>query len=105
MKTPVIILCTLTMAAYLAAAVDIPSSERGKELFNSTSLGTNGKSCASCHRNGHGLEQVGDRDEATLAGIVSRCILGPLKGKEFASDSSDLMSLVMYVRTLGTARK
>ncbi len=105
MKSPIIFLCTLIMTAYLAAAVDLPSIERGKELFNSTSLGTNGKSCASCHRGGRYLTHVADKDETALAGIVNQCILGSLDGKEFAGDSSDLKSLVMYVQTLGSARK
>ena len=105
MKSQVIILCALTMIASLAAAVDVPSIERGKELFNSTSLGTNGKSCASCHLDGRGLDEVANRDEATLAGIVNGCITGPLRGKAFSSGSSNLKSLVMYIKTLGNAKK
>ena len=30
----------------------------GEKLFHSTSLGTNGKSCHSCHANGQGDSQV-----------------------------------------------
>lgn len=105
MKVPLLLLCTLTMSVSLAAAVDIPSSQRGKELFGSTSLGTSGKSCASCHQNGRGLEQMGSRDHDDLAGTVNQCIRGPLKGKPLAIGSNDLKSLVMYLKTLGSAGK
>jgi mono/diheme cytochrome c family protein len=105
MKSPIFIFCMLALATAIAAAADAPSIQRGKELFNSTSLGTNGKSCSSCHRDGRGLDQIADKDEAALADTVNQCILKPLKGKELAGDSNDLKSLVMYLQTLGSTGK
>jgi len=82
-----------------AIAIDAPSVDRGKELFTSTQLGTNGKSCASCHRNGKNLEGVGEYDDARLGGIVNQCIMKPLQGKALDPASNDLKSLVMYLKT------
>ena len=104
MKPFIIILCVLA-TAFLTGAANTPSIERGRELFNSTALGTNGKSCASCHGDGSGLSGVAAIDGARLAGIVNQCIRNPLKGKGLAADSSDMKSLVMYLRTLGAVRK
>lgn len=94
---------TLTMWAVslsLAMAADQPSLERGKELFNSTSLGTNGKSCASCHAGGDKLEEAAGFDQKQFEEIVNQCIVKALNGRALASGSSDLSSLVSYVRTL-----
>ena len=50
MKIRVMVFTVLLLAASLAMADEQPSAARGKELFNSTTLGTNGKSCAGCHK-------------------------------------------------------
>ncbi|QEM70195.1 cytochrome C [Geobacter sp. FeAm09] len=77
-----------------------PSPERGKELFNSVALGTNGKSCASCHPGGKGLEKSAASDPEKLAKVVNRCIVKALKGKALPSKSPDLASLVSYLKTI-----
>lgn len=82
--------------AYAAQGV---SMERGKELFESTSLGKNGKSCATCHPGGRKLEWAGTYDEAKLAGIANRCIQQALKGDPLPADSDDLKSLVLYLKS------
>ena len=94
---------TLTIWAVsltLAMAAGQPSLERGKELFNSTALGTNGKSCASCHAGGDKLEEIAGYSQQQFEEIVNRCIVMALKGKALAPGSSDLASLVAYVKTL-----
>jgi cytochrome c len=100
---------TLTMWAVslsLAMAASQPTVERGKELFNSTILGTNGKNCASCHPGGKGLEEAAGYDPKKLEKIVNQCIVKSLEGKALAPDSPDLTSLVAYVKTLApTATK
>jgi cytochrome c len=80
-----------------------PSTERGKELFNSTTLGTNGKSCASCHAGGKKLEEAAGYDQKQLEQIVNQCIVNALKGNALASGSPDLTSLVSYLKTLAPA--
>lgn len=92
-----------TTAAITATAAGGPSVELGRELFNSTSLGTNGKSCASCHPQGKGLEGAAASGEKRLEKIANLCIVQTLKGKELDSGSSELDSLVRYMKTLGIA--
>ncbi len=75
------------------------SLERGKELYESTKLGTNGKSCASCHPGGRKLEWAATYDETKLSVTANRCIVKALQGKALAADSDDLKSLVMYLKT------
>jgi cytochrome c peroxidase len=98
-------LCSLAVAASAAMASDIPSIERGKGLFNGTTLGTNGKSCATCHYAGKGLERAAGYDEVRLEKIINQCIGGPLKGTELAPDSTEMKSLIMYLQSLVTIGK
>ena len=76
----------------------VPSMERGKELFNSTKLGTNGKSCATCHRDGNKLAQAASYPDAELAEIINQCIKDPLEGKGLDPASSDMKSLITFIR-------
>lgn len=98
-------LCILAAAASLAPAAGGPSIERGRELFNSTNLGTNGKRCATCHPDGRGLSGAAAYDAARLGRIINQCISTPLKGRELPLDSPDLQSLIMYVQSLGAIGK
>ena len=86
-----------------AAAAEQPSMGQGMELFSSTALGTNGKSCSSCHAGGKGLKNVVGLDDADLSRIINQCIQKPLKGKALAPDSIELKSLSMYLRSLSNA--
>ena len=86
-----------------AMATDMPSLDRGRELFSGTTLGSNGKSCAGCHRDGKGLERISSYDEGELADIVNQCIRKPLAGKGLAPSSSDMRSLIIYIRSLNTS--
>lgn len=81
------------------AAAEPPSVEHGRQLFDSTALGTNGRSCSTCHAGGKGLEDVSGFDDAKLEMIINQCIQKPLKGQALATDSNELRSLVMYLRT------
>jgi mono/diheme cytochrome c family protein len=101
MKQRIPTFLALVALAAPAIAIDVPSMERGKELFTSTQLGTNGTSCAACHQDGKGLEGVAEYDDAQLGKIVNQCITKPLKGKALDPASSDLKSLVMYLKTFG----
>lgn len=94
------ILVVLTAFAAMASAASGPSVEQGKALFNSTALGTNGKSCAVCHPGGKGLEESADSDAKELEKISNTCIQKALKGKALAVGSDDLSSLVMYQKSL-----
>lgn len=98
-------LAVTAVVASLAFAADGPSIERGKELFNSLQLGTNGKSCASCHAGGKRLEHAAARDDAELAKIINNCIKGPIEGVGLDPASADMKSLVMYVRSFAAVGK
>lgn len=93
-------LCALVVGVSSVMAFAAPSVEQGKQLFNSTDLGTNGKRCATCHPDGKGLETAAGYDRVNLEMIVNQCIKKPLKGKELAPDSAEMQSLVMYVQSL-----
>jgi cytochrome c len=97
--------------------------ERGKALFQDTSLGTTGKSCESCHPNG-GLEGMSaegmktkplvgvkdrypgpfpgapDKGDTTLAGVINLCLTGPLGGEALAEDGQKMKDLLAYLESL-----
>ena len=79
--------------------------ERGRELFNSKTLGTNQKSCASCHPNGSKLQRAASYSDKRLTGIVNMCIKGMLQGKPLAPDSEDMASLIGYLRTFASPQR
>ncbi len=99
MKKIMAALAALAALTSLAVAADAPSLQRGRELFESTRLGTSGKSCAGCHPGGSKLAQVAPYDQAQLAEIINRCITNPLRGKALDPESADMESLIMYIRT------
>ena len=82
-----------------ANAVEGVSIERGKELFESAKLGTSGKSCATCHPGGKGLEWAGTSDDEKLEEISNKCIKKALQGKPLKEGSNELRSLVQYIKT------
>lgn len=107
MGTPIrtcIVLLVVTALAAAAFAGGTPSAEQGKALFSSASLGSNGKSCFTCHPGGKGLEESAVSNEKALERIVNQCIDKALKGKPLANGSPELSSLVMYLKTLGPAK-
>ena len=97
MKSSVLMLIALPLLASLAWAAE-PSMERGKELFNSTKLGTNGKSCATCHRDGKKLEKAATYADDELGALINQCIKNPLAGKGLDPYSSDMKSLIMFIK-------
>jgi cytochrome c len=82
---------------------------KGKALFEDTGLGTNGKSCASCHPGGEGLAGVAAeypvKDPETgetreLSDTINACITANLEGKALDPQSSEMKSLEAYLNTL-----
>jgi len=80
------------------------STERGKELFESTKLGTKPVSCASCHPNGSKLQRAASYGDKRLIKIVNQCIRVMLAGKPLPTDSDNMASLVSYLRIFGPIR-
>ncbi len=91
--------------ALAVVAAGGPSVERGRALFRDKALGTNGRSCASCHEGGKRFDELGEYDDKRLGAYANTCIEGMLKGKPLPPDSVDLRSLVLYLRTFQMERR
>ena len=89
-----------TFLASIAMAGEGPSKKLGKELFESPKLGSNGKSCADCHRNGKGLKKAAAYDAEELGNIINQCIRGPLEGNGLDTSSNEMKSLIIYIKSL-----
>jgi thiosulfate dehydrogenase len=96
-----------------AAAGEVEdAAARGQKLFVDAGLGTNGKSCDSCHTGlGKGdLPLTGRapfpkvfsmaKQVRTLDQTVQACIVNAVKGQPLAWDDPKLTDLVTYVSTL-----
>jgi len=71
----------------------------GKELF-STPLGSNRKSCSSCHPDGKGLQQADEYQGEQLREMINFCIRDALKGEMLPLADPRLKQLESYVRSL-----
>lgn len=92
--------CAMVLAGTAAFAAEDVSVERGRELFSSPALGKSGKSCHSCHPGGKKLEMAAaSESDERLAGTINNCIVQILKGKALEPASSEMQSLLMYIRT------
>jgi cytochrome c peroxidase len=79
------------------------TTDKGKALFNDPKLGTSGKTCNDCHKDGTGLERAGDQKD--LDKIVNNCITAGLKGKALKPKSVEMQSLLLYLKSLGAEKK
>lgn len=98
MKTVALVVMLLLVGGLAFAAHHEPTLEKGKALFNDPQLGTNGKSCGSCHPDGKGLEMAGMKGD--LAQTVNKCISAALKGKPLDEKSIEMQSLLLYIKSL-----
>lgn len=111
MKTRVLSLLISMFFIFMANAVFAENLEKGRLLFNDTSLGTNGKSCNSCHLGGKGINSNKERyvifgkelDE--LEDAVNFCIEMALKGKPLDKNSEKMKDMVAYLKSLGVKEK
>ena len=79
-------------------ANEAPSLSLGKTLFESTELGTKGKSCQTCHSRGKGLDMIGDFNDEELKDIINACLRDALGGKLISVESQEMVALNAYVR-------
>ena len=83
-----------------------PSVELGKKLFFDSSLGTNGRSCSTCHPSSKKVGELAARGTwfggkaKTLEQAINICITGPLAGKALPEDSVELRSIAEYMKSL-----
>ncbi len=104
-----IAMSVLVIAGLAFAGGDV---EKGKALFNDPSLGTNGKSCSSCHPGGSNINgqknsfTIMGKKQATVKEAINFCVKMALKGKPLKEDSEKMENLAAYVKTLkGKKRK
>ena len=78
--------------------------EKGRALWTSPALGTNGVACAQCHPNAANThpetypkfqQQLGR--VATLREMINWCIQQPLEGKPLALDDPKMVAMEAYV--------
>jgi len=78
--------------------------EKGRELWVSPELGTNGVACAQCHPNAANThpetypkfqKQLGK--VTALRDMINWCILNPLEGEMLALDSPEMIAMEAYV--------
>lgn len=78
--------------------------EKGRELWVSPELGTNGVACAQCHPNAANThpetypkfqQQLGR--VIALRDMINWCILNPLEGKPLALDDPRMVAIEAYV--------
>jgi len=101
-KAGIIMLCWLALTGFgvgIAAAVEGPNEQLGRTLFESTQLGSNGKSCATCHGEGKGLKELAGYSDTELKEMINFCIRDALKGRMFDLESTELTSMFLYLRT------
>ena len=99
MRKALLILALLVATDSALLAAEEPSLDRGRELFESNKLGTSGRSCATCHPGGKKLEWAATFEEERLATIVNNCVKKAIKGNPIPTDSSDMKSILMYIKT------
>ncbi len=95
------------------------TQKRGKRLWYSKSLGTNGQACMTCHLDGtwglnfpkpkkfpHVVTMTSSSKKGnatkkwSLKGIINYCIANPLKGKKISKRSKKMKALVAYYKKM-----
>ncbi len=97
---PLIMAWMFFLLCSTAVAEENSSLIRGKELFETTSLGTSGKSCSTCHPHGKGLEEIGAYDDPMLEEMINFCIRDALEGAMLEPTSPRLKAFRLYLRSL-----
>ncbi len=98
MNKAMIIFSLFLLVGVHAHANEAPSLSLGKTLFESTELGSNAKSCQSCHPQGKGLDMIGDFSDEELKDIINACLRDALGGKIISTESQEMVALHAYVR-------
>ena len=78
--------------------------KKGRELWVSAELGTNGVACAQCHPNGANThpetypkfqQQLGQ--VVALRDMINWCLMNPLEGVPMALDDPDMIAIEAYL--------
>jgi cytochrome c len=101
-----VILAAVVGLALRSPAVAGPKEEfgaRGAKLFADPGLGTNGKSCSSCHERPADWAAKPRFPKFALDGVrtldqaIQLCIANALQGRALASDDERLTALAVYI--------
>mgnify|MGYP000318436577 CR=1 FL=1 len=98
-RTIILTLCSILISISLYAT-EIPTVELGEKLFKADNLGTNGKSCHSCHPGGEGLHEIDAYDDDMLKEMVNFCIRDAIKGRMMDLESTEIESFLLYLRSM-----
>ena len=96
----IIVLVLLLSIGSNAWGLEGASLTLGELLFEAPSLGTNQKSCASCHPEGEGLAEITAYDDAQLKEMINFCIRDALKGEMMPLESQEVEAMHLYLRHL-----
>lgn len=99
MNKSIIFASMLLLMSIHVHANEAPNLNLGQTLFESEELGTNGKSCQTCHAQGKGLDKIGDFSDEELKDIINACLRDALGGKTISIESQEMEALHAYVRT------
>ena len=111
MKSTVLVVLVSFVLVLATGTAYSGDAGKGKTLFNASELGTNGKSCNTCHPGGKDIdgskgtfnilgEQLNSREDA-----VNFCIENAMDGKPLKSSSEDMKNIVSYIKTLKGKKK
>jgi len=98
-----VVLIIVFVSGLVFAASQEAMIEKGKALFNNPKLGTVGKSCNTCHKNGKDMEKAAEKKDLEVT--INACITGALKGKALDAKSADMQSLVLFIKSIAADKK
>ena len=100
MKFTIVAISILFSLFSVSYATEVPTVALGDKLFHAENLGTNGKSCATCHPGGKGLDEIDAYDDGMLKEMVNFCIRDAMKGQMMDLESTEVESFLLYLRAL-----
>lgn len=108
MKLLTFLSLVLVFVAGVAYSGDV---QNGKTIFNDSSLGTNGKSCNSCHPDGKSIDagkkafKILGTEQKSIEDAVNFCIEKALSGKALEKDSEKIDDIVSYLKSVKGKKK
>lgn len=111
MKSTKLILVLSLILMFAAGIAHSGDVKNGKALFNDSNLGTNEKSCNSCHSGGRDIDgskeafSILGSEQESVEDAVNFCIEMALSGKPLEKDSKQMEDMVSYLKTLKVKKK
>lgn len=109
----IVIIMAVVFALAATAAFAAGDAAKGKALFGDAKFAGGSKACSTCHPNGKGLENAGDKKEFHIMGksqksleeAVNACIVNANRGKAIDVKSKEMMDIVSFIKSLKPAKK